>query len=454
MNRNLRIISLLFTLLPITSFCQEDTIQNKATNTLKPIGYLRTAVAESLGGGTMADFKAPGALSHYRLGNEANTYGEFGVSYNHGFENSDKSFDVVLMLSGYSGFGDKESFKLNNVAQFYVKMNKVIGNADVWAGKRYYYRQDYHMADFFWYNPGQDANVGVGIENIRSGSHKDKLAFSVFSFDNKDVAPIIKLQEDQSIKSNVLSTYTLEGRWSDIPINKDGALTVWGRVGKRNKNEDLGFKSANGFGVGIAHQQSNLFNGKASNNLQVNFKKGVSVTHNQYTGLPVFENLGNPNVVSYDMNKNFAFEVSDMFFLEKEKNYAINAMAIYRAENRGLTPYEVSTGEKLDVGQKIHWFSAGFRFIKYIYKHFNLALEYGVDYVDNQTINKQGGLQKVTFSPQIAWDYGYYTRPVIRPFVTYANWSKDLKGEIGGGLAPFGDKTNGMTYGIAMEIWF
>ena len=33
-------------------------------------------------------------------------------------------------------------------------------------------------------------------------------------------------------------------------------------------------------------------------------------------------------------------------------------------------------------------------------------------------------------------------------------WSKDLKGEIGGGLAPFGDKTNGMTYGIAMEIWF
>lgn len=129
-------------------------------------------------------------------------------------------------------------------------------------------------------------------------------------------------------------------------------------------------------------------------------------------------------------------------------------MAIYRAENRGLTPYEVSTGEKLDIGQKIHWFSAGFRFIKYIYKHFNLALEYGVDYVDNQTINKQGGLQKVTFSPQIAWDYGYYTRPVIRPFVTYANWSKDLKGEIGGGLAPFGDKTNGMTYGIAMEIWF
>lgn len=454
MNKYFKAITLLFAINPLTTFGQQDTIQDKATNTIKPIGYLRTAIAESKGGGTMADFKAPGALSHYRLGNEANTYGEFGVSYNHGFENSDKSFDVVLMFSGYSGFGDNESFKLNNVAQFYVKMNKVIAGADLWAGKRYYFRHDYHMADFFWYNPGQDATVGFGIENLRSENHKDRLAFSVFNYDNKDVSPSYELAEEEHVASKVLSTYSLEGKWSDIPVNKDGKLMVWGRIAKRRANEDLGYQSAKGFGVGIAHDQSNLFNGKGSNNLQINFKKGVSVTQNQYTGLPVFETFGNPNVISYDMNKNYAFEVSDMFFLEDEKNYAINAMAIYRAENRGMTPYQISNGEKLDVGQKIHWLSGGFRFMKYLSKHFNLALEYGVDYVDNQTINKKGALQKVTFSPQIAWDYGYYTRPVFRPFVTYAGWSKELKGEVGGGLAPFGDKTNGLTYGIAFEIWF
>ena len=203
MNKHLRKIYLLFTLLPIASFCQEDTIQDKATNTLKPIGYLRSAIAESKGGGTMADFKAPGALSHYRLGNEANTYGEFGVSYNHGFENSDKSFDVVLMLSGYSGFGEKESFKLNNVAQLYVKMNKIIGNADVWAGKRYYYRHDYHMADFFWYNPGQDASVGVGIENIRLIGNSDNLALTFFKYENKDVSPLFNVEEGQVLNSSV-----------------------------------------------------------------------------------------------------------------------------------------------------------------------------------------------------------------------------------------------------------
>lgn len=438
--------------IPFISFAQKDSIQSKDKFTLKPIVYLRSALAESTGGETMADFQAPGALAHYRMGNEANTYGEFGLNYHQEFKEIDNSLDVEVMLSGYSPFGDKKDYKLDNVAQFYAKFNDVIAGGDVWAGKRYYDRRDYHMIDYFWYNPGQDATFGFGIENLRSDKHQDKLSFAAFTFDNKDVKTLSTLPED-SDQSDNLKSYHIEAKWTDIPTNRDGSLMAFVRAAKRHANEDIHFRKANGFAVGVAHTQNNLLKGKGSNSFQINYKKGISVSQNQYTGLPVFETNGNSEQIRYNLDKNYAFEVSNSFFYEDEKNFAINALTVYRFEDRGMKPINILDRKAIDLSQKIHWFSAGFRYMKFLNKHFNLALEYGADYVNNHTIEKEGVLHKVTFSPQIQLNYGFYTRPVIRPFVTYATWSEDLKGTIGGGYAPFENKTNGCTYGVSFEVW-
>ena len=450
--KNFKIPIFTLVLLPISIFSQQDTITKKNSFSLKPLVYLRSALAESEGGKTMADFQAPGAMSHYRMGNEANTYGEFGLSYHQEFKEIDNSLDIVMMMSGYSPFGDKNDFKLNNVAQFYAKFNDVIGGGDIWAGKRYYDRRDYHMIDYFWYNPAQDATFGIGIENLRSDKHKDKLSFALFSFDNKNVKTLSNLPEDLD-KSENLRSYHFEAKWADIPTNKDGSIMAFVRAAKRRANEDIKFKEANGFAVGLAHTQSNILKGKATNNFQINYKKGISVSQSQFTGTPIFETNGNAEQIRYNLDKNYAFEVSNSFFYENEKNFAINALTIYRFEDRGMKPVNVTDGKEINLGQKIHWFSAGFRAMKYLTKNFNLALEYGADYVNNHTIEKEGVLHKVTFSPQIQLNYGFYTRPVIRPFVTYATWSEDLKGTIGGGYAPFANKTNGFTYGLSFEVW-
>ncbi len=443
---------LFLALSPTAIFAQEDSIQKKNSFEIKPLVYLRSAAAESKGGKTMADFQAPGAMSHYRMGNEANTYGEFGLTYHQEFKDLDNSLDIVYMMSGYSPFGDKKDFKLDNIAQFYARFNDVVAGGDIWAGKRYYDRRDYHMIDYFWYNPGQDATFGFGIENLRSDQHKDKLSFAVFSFDNKNVKTLSPLAEDAE-KSENLRSYHFEAKWSDIPTNKDGSIMAYVRAAKRRANEDINFKDANGFAVGLAHTQSNILKGKASNNFQINYKKGISVSQSQFTGTPVFETNGNAEQIRYNLDKNYALEASNSFFYEDEKNFAINALAVYRFEDRGMKPVNVTDGQKIDLGQKIHWFSAGFRAMKYLTKNFNLALEYGADYVNNHTIEKEGVLHKVTFSPQIQLNYGFYTRPVIRPFVTYATWSDDLRGTIGGGYAPFAEKTSGYTYGVAFEVW-
>lgn len=443
---------LLLAMLPSVSFAQQDTIKKQNSISILPIVYLRSALAESAGGETMADFQAPGAMSHYRMGNEANTYGEFGLKYHQEFKDLDNSLDIVMMMSGYSPFGDKNDFKLDNIAQFYAKFNDVVAGGDIWAGKRYYDRRDYHMIDYFWYNPGQNANFGFGIENLRSDKHKDKLSFAAFSFDNKNVKTLSQSPEDTD-KSENLRSYIFEAKWSDIPTNQDGTIMAYARAAKRRENKDVKFGSANGFAVGVAHTQSNILKGKATNNFQVNYKKGIAVSQNQFTGTPVFETNGNSGLISYNLDKNYAIEASNSFFYENDKKFAINALTVYRFEDRGMKPVDVATGNEINLGQKIHWFSAGFRAMKYLNKNFNLALEYGADYVNNHTIDKEGVLHKVTFSPQIQLNYGFYTRPVLRPFVTYATWSEDFKGSIGGGYAPFANKTNGCTYGVAFEVW-
>jgi maltoporin len=92
----------------------------------------------------------------------------------------------------------------------------------------------------------------------------------------------------------------------------------------------------------------------------------------------------------------------------------------------------------------------------YLDKHFNLALEAGNDYMKNNRSRIEGSLQKITFSPQVSWDYGYYSRPVLRPFITYARWSGNFSGLIGD--SDFNTrllkKNNGISFGLQLEIWW
>ncbi|MCK4710510.1 MAG: carbohydrate porin, partial [Gammaproteobacteria bacterium] len=48
------------------------------------------------------------------------------------------------------------------------------------------------------------------------------------------------------------------------------------------------------------------------------------------------------------------------------------------------------------------------------------------------------------------------SRPVLRFFVTLADWSDDLKGLIGNipGNAPYADETQGWTIGAQAEAWW
>ncbi|APD07616.1 maltoporin [Flavobacteriaceae bacterium UJ101] len=424
-------------------------------HSLTPTGYFRTTMGTSEGGETQAFFQAPGAQSKYRMGNEADTYAEFALKYKYQLKEEGTSFETMFRMRGWSAKGDNMNWKLDDIGEFYVKMNDIYKDIDVWGGRRYYYRMSTHIIDHFWLNPGEGSNVGFGVEGLRGKDKEDDIKIALFEYEMDGVTR----PDGQSISSSedYIQSYVLDARWVDIPFNKDGQMNIWGQYSARTSNEALGFDSKQGFGVGFWHNQKKLFGGKANNIFYGSFRQGTSVYQTGYDITPVYENFGgSSDIIRYDLDKANLWEFSNNFLYELDERFAVNWILLFSQENRGVTPYNYNTGEVTGKGKQINWFSTGFRAEKYLHKHLSLALETGFDYVDNQITDQNGWLTKITFSPEIRWNYGFYTRPVIRPFVTYAFWPDNFEGSVGNqfGTAPYGDNTDGFVFGINIEAWW
>jgi maltoporin len=104
------------------------------------------------------------------------------------------------------------------------------------------------------------------------------------------------------------------------------------------------------------------------------------------------------------------------------------------------------------------WVSAGLRPIWEISETFSIALESGVDWAsstqggDSAEGGQGGTLGKLTLAPQISIGNEYFSRPVLRAFVTYAMWTQGLQGEIGG--LDYNNSTSGWSWGLQMESWW
>ena len=98
------------------------------------------------------------------------------------------------------------------------------------------------------------------------------------------------------------------------------------------------------------------------------------------------------------------------------------------------------------------WVSFGARPQVFFSKYLSLAFEGGFDHTRSGDGQQEGWLRKFTIAPQIGAGRQFFSRPVLRVFATYANWSNGFRGMVGG--VPFQDRTRGLTYGVQAESWF
>jgi maltoporin len=400
-------------------------------------GYLRSGFGMNGEGGKMEAFQAPGAGAKYRLGNEADTYGEIGLVHNW-LRLDDPTKSPYLRTTVMMSYSTGENFSfdsLNNQAQgndfalrqAFVEAGNVIQSApDVrfWAGQRYYQRHDIHLDDFYYLDM---SGYGGGVEDVPIGQFaKLSLAWLGGSVDhyvthNGDVA-----------KQNIdLRLTDIKAPFGKVTLWFDWATTKGGEV-RDVFNPDgspLRIESSAGWAVGLIHRtpDEKLFGGY--NEFSVQYGQGAA-----YNFASTLDTSG-PN-----LGDAHRFRVTDNFVLQPSPHFAVQAVGIYEDTNFG------------GPNARNRWASLGARPIYFFNDRYSVALEGGVDWAKSDPLGTDGHLWKITLAPQISYGGKYFSRPVLRAFVTYAGWSDGFKGHVGG--VAYENTTSGLSYGLQAEAWW
>src|SRR5262245_5935911 len=196
-------------------------------------GYFRSGYGVNSKGGQQVAFQAPGAGAKYRLGNEAETYGEFVLVNNwlNPERTSDKAwFRTQVMLeanttnsASYANFNATTGNDQFRLREAFVRGGNLFGSqpdAKFWAGERYYRRQHVEINDFY---PLDMSGYGGGVEDLHVGVGKMALAFLA------GARPDVSTQNGNYIKSNIdVRLYDLKGAagiwagWFDVAVSHGG----------------------------------------------------------------------------------------------------------------------------------------------------------------------------------------------------------------------------------------
>jgi maltoporin len=397
-------------------------------------GYFRSGYGLNSQGGQQVAFQAPGADAKYRLGNEAETYGEFIFVNNwlNPDDNNDKAWmrtEVMLeanttdsaSYANFPGSIGNDQFRLREA---FVQGGHIIESqpdAKFWAGERYYRRQHIEIDDFY---PLDMSGYGAGVEDLHVGVGQLAVAFLAAA------RPDIVTQNGNYAKSNVdVRLYDVKaplGRfafWFDYAHAK-GGITQAGTL----------IPSAGGVAFGLRFQRLEWHGGYHTFSIQ--YGKGAASDF--------ATNVEDPNPFLKSSEK---LLLTEHLLIQPNERFAIMPVFVFQRKRDGQPGHGFSD-----------WASIGVRPEVFFTKYLSLAFEGGFDhtegFVTTQTGNREfdGWLRKFTIAPQIGAGRKFFSRPVLRAFLTYGSWSNGFRGLVGG--VPFQDRTSGLTYGLQAETWW
>jgi len=421
-----KLMSACFCLLATSAAQAQDS---KSSSTF--IGYFRSTLGAAEAGAPMPAFQAPGSAAKYRLGNENDTVFEAGIDHRLAQPvgaPAGSYLQAVFMLNGYAAIGNSSDLNGAGVVQAYVKMSRYLGDFDIWAGRRYYQRQQFNMNDYFWLNTAQGAHIGAGIEDLPLGPGRFDLAGH--GYEDPNVNSTVTAGTSGTLHSRIL-----EARYRDIAIGEGLKLNTFLSYTARPEDTALGYKSEDGSSAAV---WANMNIGKSSNVLMAIYRQGLGIAQAPTNGRPIREDSGS----GYDLSKAKLWEIADNYQINLD-DYAFELMLLTHSEETG------KDGVK---GDTIQWNSAGVRPVYYLSKSTSLALELGHDQIKNEISDRSGSVTKSTLAFQVTPENLYWSRPTIRLFATHASWSDEFKGLVGG--STYANKTKGWSGGVQTEVWW
>jgi maltoporin len=384
-------------------------------------GYWRSGIAGSSNGGNQVCFAAPGYTlggagpGKWRLGNECETYGEFELYQTVFKDKSGVQFDFHQMLAFQTGnlaqggtapAGYQPGFEWA-MRQLWIEAKNIpsLGGASLWIGQRYYRRHNVDPIDWFYWDA---EGSGAGIENIDLGFAK--LAFATF----------------ESVQSRGNVAWRPDLQLYGIGVNPNGTLEL-GVEGTFITNPAANVESGSAFVV-AEHTQANLLGG--SNRLALQYGWGPSWVFNGYNG-PDFS--GTSDDKQFRIVEQFQFQASPEF----SGLFDVTFQKMWRN-----TAAVGGTRLTVEIRPVIHFSD-----------YFKLQADFGIGTAKAEGGSDSATLWKLTVAPTVVAGRGYWARPELRLFVTYASWN-DLALAEGVAGGAFGTKKNGMTAGAQLEAWF
>jgi maltoporin len=445
-------------------------------------GYTRAGVGRSSNGGEQVSFflantgGSPTGGPGYRLGNETDNYLELAVdvrAYEKGntnfklhFRPAFREYYQVRDASADAG-GNVDNSKVANpnqqiwIREAWGEATGIFGttgafkDASIWAGRRFYMRQDLHMRDQWYWN---DSGDGVGIENIDFGSFKLHYAYI-----QHDTGNLGSNWNNGSITGTVNpysqwvggGGHTIIGshdlRVTDIKLWSGASLTLGlqyndarSKTGTEVSNSIQG-STGNKYVAGGNDNKGTQFNLILN---QAGVMGGDNRVYASYGNGSTFWNWYNPDVAT----DNTWWHLMDVFYIKPAANL----------EMQGTVQYRKQTDKSMSVdgaGNYNHantntWISAGVRPVYFFTKHFSVAYEVGLDQLKFDNENEARKLLKNTIALQWSPQASFWSRPVIRLFATRADWNKNANNWNKVGEGQFGTAMQGMTFGAQVEAWW
>lgn len=413
-------------------------------------GYFRAGYGRDEQGGPQPAFQAPGAFAKYRLGNEAEDYGELMIGKNWYVpemfaEQPPPRPDgtptgpiarTQIRMAYYNPYSDNSSQV--SLVEAWASIGNVLASqpsVKFWAGNRFYRRQDIHIDDFFFYNM---SGAGGGIEDYETANGKLALAWigngqqsGVYSSD------IANLPDPNNLAG--FSKQSVDLSWYDVdmPLGK-GEFGLIGTL--ENSGRDANGQQApdsKGVAINFIHTHDHFLSRDGVNRLSLQFGYGAAKT---FTSGFETTTLTNGTFIVPDDPSSWRFRATESFVADLTPHFSISPALVYQ-----YTDYHDSQGN-------VQWYSAGVRPIYHFNQYFGLAFEGGVDHIDDNGPGQTGTLYKMTLAPEVSLGNKFFSRPVLRAYVTYAAWTDSFKGSVGGN--DYMNDTAGWVWGMQMESWW
>jgi maltoporin len=409
-------------------------------------GYFRAGYGRSNEGGPQQAFGIPD-LAKYRLGNEAENYGELAFAktfYPVGmFHRGDGGLEgpVARMTyrmsfyNPYDNYGTASDTEFTSPEVWGSLANVIPGMPDAkfWAGNRFYRRHDINMNDFYFWDM---SGGGGGVEDVTLGQGKMAFAWigdgaqsGIYNgFDSPDPTNAAGFS-----KTNFDLRYY---DWSFLGGTGEVGL-IYSSASSGEDSTGNSVDDTDGLALSLVKTDKGFLDKNSLNvaSLQVGTGPAMSFTSG-------FEAYGTPAGVFIrpDPDDAWRFRATEQLVVQPIEEFSIGAAMVYQYTDYGI-----------DVPDQ-HWLSGGLRPIWEISEAFSIAFESGVDWASSTQGGEGGTLGKLTIAPQVAIGNEYFSRPVLRAFFTYAMWTDGLQGEVGG--MDYNGRTSGWTWGVQMESWW